>query len=229
MGWYNVADGQVVASSHMNLAINQGNLVFDNAAQRDSILVAPSAPTEGMVSYLKDTDVFEKYNGTAWVPMNASTSSGPPVGSVISFAGSTAPTDWLLANGQAVSRTTYAALFAVCGTSYGIGNGTTTFNIPNLIGRAAVGFDTAQTEFKPLGKTGGAKVHTLTTAEIPPHSHALSPAISAFAESGGNDPTQGAGPRTYRTWGSTQTDGGGGGAHNNLQPYQVLNYIIKAL
>ena len=152
-----------------------------------------------------------------------------PIGSIVIYASTNVPTGWLLCNGQAVSRTTYAYLFGVCGTAYGIGDGTTTFNIPNLVGRVAVGRDAVQTEFTPMGKTGGAKTHTLNTNEIPPHSHALSPAISAFAESGGNDPTQGAGPRTYRTWGSTQTDGGGGGAHNNLQPYLALNYIIRAL
>ena len=58
---------------------------------------------------------------------------GNPIGSVQAFAGSTIPTGWLLCDGSAVSRTTYAALFAVIGTTYGTGNGSTTFNLPNLI------------------------------------------------------------------------------------------------
>ena len=80
-----------------------------------------------------------------------------PVGEVSSFAGSSAPTGWLLCDGSAVSRTTYAALFAIIGTTYGVGNGSTTFNLPNLKGRVIVGRDSAQTEFDVLGETQGAK------------------------------------------------------------------------
>jgi microcystin-dependent protein len=79
------------------------------------------------------------------------------------FAGSTAPTGWLLCDGTAVSRTTYSDLFAITSTTYGVGDGSTTFNLPNLKGRVPVGLDTSQTEFDVLGETGGAKTHTLTS------------------------------------------------------------------
>lgn len=98
-----------------------------------------------------------------------------PTGTVSMFAGATAPVGYLICDGAAVSRTTYAALFAIIGTTYGVGNGTSTFNLPNLKGRVPVGRDTAQTEFNDMGETGGAKTHTLTESEMPVHTHAQNP------------------------------------------------------
>lgn len=100
---------------------------------------------------------------------------GTPPGTVNMFAGASAPTGYLLCNGAAVSRTTYADLFAAIGTTYGAGNGTSTFNVPNVKGRVPVGLDSAQTEFDTLGETGGSKTHTLTTAEMPVHTHTQNP------------------------------------------------------
>jgi microcystin-dependent protein len=133
-------------------------------------------------------------------------------------------------------------LFASIGTNYGAGNGTTTFNLPDLRGRVSVGRDSAQTEFDTLGETGGAKTHTLTTAEMPSHTHVQNPHThtSNFGEGGGagRDAPSGGGDgykAKYYTPGlvinnatATNQNTGGDGAHNNLQPYQILNYIIKA-
>lgn len=94
-----------------------------------------------------------------------------PVGAIQAYVGTTAPTGWLLCDGSDVSRATYADLFDLIGTTFGAGDGTTTFGLPNLKGRVPVGLDSAQTEFDALGETGGAKTHTLTTAELPSHSH----------------------------------------------------------
>lgn len=96
-----------------------------------------------------------------------------PAGTVSAFAGASAPGGWLLCNGAAVSRTTYDALFAVVGTTYGAGDGSTTFNLPNLKGRVPVGLDASQVEFDALGEIGGEKMHTLTTAEMPVHGHGI--------------------------------------------------------
>ena len=154
-----------------------------------------------------------------------------PTGSVTAFAGSTAPTNWLLCNGTTVSRTTYAALFAICGTTYNTGGEAgTDFRLPNLLGRVPVGLDAGQTEFDTLGETGGAKTHTLTTAQIPSHTHAQInfgvapsaggfPTANGFVQGGAGADAQGGGRGNGNT--------GGGEAHNNLQPYLVLNYIIK--
>lgn len=94
-----------------------------------------------------------------------------PVGAIQAYVGAAAPTGWLLCDGSNVSRTTYADLFDLIGTTFGAGDGSTTFTLPNLKGRVPVGLDSAQTEFDALGETGGAKTHTLTTAELPSHSH----------------------------------------------------------
>jgi microcystin-dependent protein len=107
-----------------------------------------------------------------------------PVGSIIPYGTSLAPTGWLICDGSAVNRVgTYADLFAVIGTTYGAGNGTTTFNLPNLKGKVVVGFDLTQTEFDVIGETGGAKTHTLTEAETRGHTHSVP---GATITSGGN-------------------------------------------
>lgn len=159
---------------------------------------------------------------------------GTPTGSVIAFAGSTAPSGWLLCFGQAVSRTTFAALFAALGTTYGAGDGSTTFNLPDLRGRVVAGEDdmggtsanrlTNQTggiDGDILGATGGAETHTLTIAQMPSHSHTLS----------ANASTAGSGFATAMASNTsinlTTSAQGSGAAHNNVQPTIILNYIIK--
>jgi microcystin-dependent protein len=94
-----------------------------------------------------------------------------PVGGVIPFAGSAAPVGYILCDGSAISRSEYDELFQIIGTSYGIGDGSTTFNVPNLKGRVVIAKDASQTEFDVLGETGGSKTHTLTIAEMPSHDH----------------------------------------------------------
>lgn len=154
--------------------------------------------------------------------------SGGPVGSVIMYAGSTAPSNYLFCRGQAVSRSTYSALFTIVGTTYGAGDGSTTFNLPNLQTRVVAGLDatgTPDTAFDALGETGGAKTHTLTTAEIPSHTHAVTVRENMTAGGSSGDPmiSNNSGTTDTRTSAAT----GGGGAHNNLQPYIVLNYLIR--
>lgn len=152
-------------------------------------------------------------------------------GHISLYAGTTPPLGWVFCDGSIVSRSNYAELFAAIGTTYGIGDGSTTFHLPDLRGRIAVGLDTSQTEFNALGAKGGAKTHTLTAAQLPSHTHAV------LGYSGVDDKnfsgnvgrlnaadTYGQGTTAYdQQTGST----GGGGAHNNLQPYNTLNYIIS--
>lgn len=151
-------------------------------------------------------------------------------GEIKMWSTTTAPTGWQICDGTALNRTTEAALFAVIGTTYGVGNGSTTFNVPNMKGRVFVGYDSSQTEFDAMGETGGAKTHTLTSGEMPSHNHPMQ------GTGGTGALTDGTGTTNYNVSGTTTTYGfktnqpsstGGGGAHNNLQPYLTGTYIIK--
>jgi microcystin-dependent protein len=95
----------------------------------------------------------------------------PPTGTVAMWITTTAPSGWLICDGSPVSRSTFSGLFDIIGTSFGVGDGSTTFNLPNLRGRTAVGLDVSQTEFDSVGKTGGNKAVTLTVAQMPVHNH----------------------------------------------------------
>ena len=166
-------------------------------------------------------------------------------GAVQLYAGSTAPSGWLICNGQAVSRTTYAALFAVIGTTYGAGNGSTTFNVPNLVNKTVRGSNS-------LGKTGGADTITLSTENMPAHSHGVGTLATnnmgahthtvgtgtRAAGGSGNYPsatygtpdvtvnTNSNGAHTHTISGSTAS-AGSGSAVSITNPYVMLHYIIK--
>jgi microcystin-dependent protein len=175
-----------------------------------------------------------------------------PVGTISPYAGTSAPANWLLCDGAAVSRATYAALFAVTGTAYGAGDGSTTFNVPDLRGRVVAGKDdmggaTASRltaagsgiTGTTLGSAGGTETHTLTTAQIPSHTHDVRTNIFGSARSlpvgdGRAQPAVTAG-WTWSVAGNASgndiynTSTGGSGAHQNTQPSIVTSYIIKAV
>lgn len=174
-----------------------------------------------------------------------------PIGEITIWATSSAPTGWLICDGSAVSRSTYSGLFAVLGTTYGVGDGSTTFNLPNLKGRVVVGRDATDTDFDVIGETRGSKTHVLTVSEIPVHSHAITinantldmvydpGSYSSGYISGRDANNDGVIDGTSNTFGmalqkttdhthtATAADTGSGSAHNNIQPSIVLNYIIR--
>lgn len=164
--------------------------------------------------------------------------SALPAGSLVPYAGTTAPASYLLCDGAAYSRTTYAGLFAVIGTAYGIGDGTTTFNVPNLKGRTIFGRDAGQTEFDVLGETGGQKTvqahtHTGTTDVAGLHHHNFSGSNSDIVTNGratewtdAVDIDAGVTSDNGNHQHTFTTNSAGSGV-NNLNPYVVANYIIK--
>lgn len=142
------------------------------------------------------------YDGEKWnVYIVTGVVDTTPVGSLQIYAGSTAPTGWLLSFGQALSRTAYAGLFTVIGTTYGVGDGSTTFNLPDLRGRVPAGVDNmggsaasrltsggAGITGTTLGAVGGTETHTLTSAQsgAPAHSHANTASFSGTSGSSGS-------------------------------------------
>lgn len=153
---------------------------------------------------------------------------GLPIGAIIPYTGNLLPEGYLECDGSAVSRTTYADLFAVIGTSYGAGDGSTTFNLPDLRGKVTVGQDTNDSDFDTLGETGGEKAHTLIKDEMPAHTHKTllkSPGNGAAGGSSWFVDAGTAGSSGNIQWESSSV--GGDQAHNNLQPYTVTKYLIK--
>jgi len=177
-----------------------------------------------------------------------------PTGSVSPFAGSVAPPEWLLCDGSAVDRTLYSQLFAVISTTYGAGDGSTTFNLPDLRGRTVIGSGQGSgLSDRLLGQTVGAETHTLSNSEMPSHSHGgvtgtenqahvHEEVAVANPNLGGpghrltfdGDVTGAFGYPTGCTTGAELSNHnhnipaeGGNSPHNNMQPSITLNYIIK--
>jgi hypothetical protein len=181
---------------------------------------AAAAGNAGLLYFAYDEDGGTMYRstGSAWEKSSPSVafSSGVPPGTMTAYGGTAAPTGWLLCDGAAVSRTTYAALFTAISTNYGVGNGSTTFNVPDLRGRVAVGISTG-------GKSD----------------------VNALADNEGVAANLRNVKHTHRMWNRGITDGGqtiswtqdlgagsdliGGSDSDNVNTpaYLVVNYIIK--
>jgi microcystin-dependent protein len=245
--WVSLGDG--TAESGSNAGSNLQIYAYDDAGNYLSNPMTITRST-GRVSVQSSpvgaTDVANK----AYVDAGSSV-----IGAITMFAGVAPPAGWSWCSGQAVSRTTYAALFAVISTRFGAGDGSTTFNLPNLFGRVPVGYDGATWA---MGATGGERNHTLTTAEMPAHSHGVSDPththgasenahshggnLARFVGSGGSlgvgsapfnintgntDAAQAGVTIAAAATGISIQNAGSGAAHNNMPPYQVIGFIIR--
>lgn len=162
-----------------------------------------------------------------------------PTGTIIPYGGASAPSGYLLCDGTAYSRATYAELFAIIGVSYGNGNGSSTFNVPDLRGRSVVGAGVGSgggrtssgvptggvaLTSRARGDYTGEENHVLTIAELAAHTHTT-------ASFGWSVATSAATPKaTDNTLLNSASTGSTGSdtAHNTMQPSMVTNFIIKA-
>jgi len=147
--------------------------------QRWATTARPPVPLPGEYGFNIDINAPEWFDGSGWQSLTV------PTGCMLDFGGSIPPVGFLQCNGTAVSRTTYSNLFAVVGTTFGVGDGSTTFNIPDKRRRVAVGSGGTGTGVlgNTVGNVGGSETIILTTAQMPAHNH---PASSSSSVS---DPT----------------------------------------
>lgn len=244
--------GSSIPSNALNINTNmvfKGNRPVEMEAAQFNTL-------SGTLSGAPNANAVQFVNGDLWitngagVPVQitsggsvvvAATSNTPP-GMIVPFGGTSAPPGYLLANGDAVSRVTFSVLFGAIGTIYGAGDGTTTFNLPNAIGRTIIGAGTytdpvSGSVTRTIGDSLGSDGQTLTIAQLAAHAHGggdhthliaterVSAAVGNLAP-----PQSDNGPAfTYPTQGSGTiiSTEGNGDAHNNMPPSLVANYIIK--
>jgi microcystin-dependent protein len=209
-----------------------------NLAGRDAL-----TPIANMWVLRSDRRAIDIYASLSWHTYQTSI-----IGefTLAAFDPASPPDGWLECNGQAISRATYALLFAAIGTTWGIGDGSTTFNLPDARSQVLVGMDDGDADYDAIAKSGGDSTHQLLPAELPAHQHLLathswnhSHQIDAGITSGGTPPPWRA--PTIGLYGATSIPAGAGGdhvhvvddsgetrdvAHNNKQPYLTLGYLI---
>lgn len=280
----NPIDGQI----YNNYVWSAGTSAWKARPQAPSVTtqspLAPASPNVGDIWINTNLGISFHYydDGTSkqWVEMVSSAvpavNTIMPSGTIVQTARATAPDYWLFCDGSAISRITYSTLYAAIGTQYGSGDGSTTFNLPNLQGRVPVGKDSGT--FSALGATGGAESTSLNANHIPQHAHAIDHDHGAFTSGGGSshrhwissadrddanmtttgqnvqnyglfadagsysadDPNRGTGRYTAYESGHTHSIdppafSGSSGNYGSatvtpvsaLQPYVVLNYMIK--
>jgi microcystin-dependent protein len=172
-----------------------------------------AAGNDGRFYLANDVGIIYVSDGTTWIEVSRG-GGEPPIGSAVDYAGDSDPSDarWLLGDGRAISRTTYAAAFAVMGTRHGAGNGTTTFNIPDYRGRGSVAPDNMGTGAGGAGRmatnntlaaTGGTETTTLAEVNLPAHAHGVGTLATTSAGShdhgAGTLATASAGAHTHGT------------------------------
>lgn len=163
-------------------------------AERNAVSSAPN----GSVLYNTTTKTHETYTGERWTVL------GVPPGAMLPFAGTSAPAGYLGCDGAAVSRTNYAALFLAIGTTWGVGDGSTTFNVPDMRRRAAIGSGGTQIQgpATAVGNVGGVEEQSLTTAQLASHSHTGTTGINSASHTH-NGSIAGGGVHSHRIYQGT--------------------------
>lgn len=238
--------GQTVQAAQVNTPFDDVQSMLSQVLLRSG--VAPMTGALNMNGF-KITNVGEGATDTDAATIGQVKSS-VPVGVVISFSGNAAPSGWMLCYGQPISRTLYSALFSVIGTSFGSGDGSTTFNLPDCRGRVDAGkddmggSDSARLSIwgslsKAIGGVFGSQSHVISINEMPPHDHPINDPGHLHSGVQNSLLGQGRGEATppvaqysrgtsdANFTGITVLPSGGGQAHNNTQPTIIFNKIIK--
>lgn len=224
-GNFNIVNTFVAGTTILSSAVNQNYsdiaTGLSNAMTKDGQQVATANQNMGNFKFTNVGNGSSSGDSANYGQLLAAILTATPVGSVIEYAGTSAPAMWLFCDGSAVSRTTYASLFAVISTTYGAGDGSTTFNVPDYRGRVGAGKDnmggtaasrigTISTDSgtitgSTLGSTGGSATHTQAAGEVGQHNHT--------ATSNVTDPGH-----THTYWNASLSGGnigGAGGSQNN--------------
>jgi len=220
---------KIVKGTELDTEFN--NLVTAVATKANSLSPTftgtPAAPTASLGTSTTQLAT------TAFVIANAS-----PSGTVTMWPTATAPTGFLLCAGTAVSRSTYAALFAILGTAYGAGDGSTTFNLPNFNNRSPIGAGDLYTAAQTIGSKDAVTVaHTHTTSVTDTgHTHPFTASVSTYGPRGGSGGEYWGASPSSSTTGSNSTpiglsvtvdSSGSSGTNANLQPSLGVFFIIK--
>lgn len=224
---------------------------FNTAATAVNFLdVTPSATTAAVEVEAagSDTNVSLVIDGKGNGVVNLA-----PAGIILPYGGASAPTGWLLCDGTAVSRTTYARLFSILSTTFGAGDGSTTFNVPDLRGRFPLGADNmggssanrvTDAEADTVGSASGSATALVAhTHDLSNHTHTIAHthtvSVNNSGTSAGNTRAEGSsaaetgtfntGASSAATSGapSTNTSGSGGSGTSSMNPYLTLTYIVK--
>ena len=223
------------AATAYGLRVNTGGSTNTLAAMGDGKVGIGTAAPNHELTVVGDISATGTIHGT----------DNLPTGGIMSYAGGTAPTGWLLCDGSTVSSTTYNALYLVIGTTYG--GDSSNFALPDLRGRMVAGVDAMNNSVgsgggaasrlahaSTLAAASGTYTETLSTHQIPGHTHEqvhgqlVNSAATAFPSTGNyGGSTFGGGTDDDTAFRSNTFSKGGDQAHNNMPPYLCLNYIIK--
>jgi microcystin-dependent protein len=172
----------------------------------------------------------ERYYTEAEVDALIGDVTGAIIGEIRMWSTNSPPSNWLICDGNAISRSTYSGLFDVIGITFGNGDGSTTFNLPDFGTRVPIGATELGGPYRPVGTIGGEEEHTLTIQEMPSHSHPSEQLKRYDGDYGGsgdyNVPEAGALHAATSSFSFTTDLVGGGQEYNNMPPYLAVYFII---
>lgn len=218
--------GNVLIDGELNI----NNITYIDAEGKIGIGKTPQYPldVQGDINFTGDL----LYNGVKL-------KDPIPVGTIIPYTSLLIPDGWLTCDGRELSRSEFIELFTIIGTTYGIGNGLTTFNLPDLRGRDIIGIGQGTNmSNRTIGQQGGSETKVLTISQLPSHTHRIlvseSEAGLEFADNGKEDVLVGDHGGVYlnNTTNSVQPfveNTGSGSPVDVMNPFLVCNYIIKAI